>query len=131
MERKDELVDRSVDQAKAIADDVKELAKTQAKLGAEEARKVLEPAGPALADAAMAAGLGIAGAAIFLLPILVTLGRQRALCALLGGAMMAGAAKLGKDALAELPPDFGERVRRMLRTDLATAVERVTAPTRH
>ncbi len=123
MEHREELVGKSVEEAKRIAREVGELARTQARLGVEEARAAIAPAEPALRDGAFAVALGIVGGGVLLLPALSTLARRRALCLGCGAVMVASAFAIGRRALASVPPDVRARLRNVLRSDLATAVD--------
>lgn len=128
MDPRDELVERTVDEAKGVARQVGALAETEARLAAREARDALEPALPSIRRGAAAAGLAAAGAVLVLLPFARRLARHAIASSLAGGAALGVAAVLAQRAAREFPPDLRDRVRALLRTDAKVAVDAATAP---
>jgi hypothetical protein len=127
-ERREELVGRTVEQAKELAADTRELASTQARLAAEEARDLLAPARPSLVEGALAAGLALGGVGLLLLPWLRRMSGHALLCSLSGGAAVGVAIALALESRADFPRDLRERMRELLRTDLGTAAHAATSP---
>ncbi len=127
-ERREQLVGETVEQAKRVARETRRLVSSETRLAAEEVRDSLAPARPSLQEGAAAAGLAIAGMGLLLLPWVRRLAAHPLISSMLGGAAIGISVVLAANAVADFPPDLRNRIRELLRTDLGTAVDEVTAP---